>query len=303
MGEEQRKSLKSHVLRKDVKNGRERWRNELIFIACSLGASIGFGNIWKFPAMTAKYGGVSFLVAYLVIVVIMGAPMLVLEQGLGQKMQRGSAGSLRGITPRLAGVGWVASYTGFIIATIYSVILGLNLIYLFKAGGQPWTTKNFKRPETCNTDDTKDQTSAELYFYFHSANSFNAKTCDPFEQDEDPIVFNGLQFGLSVVSWVLCFCFLIKGTKSITVGNLLFVPFTFIAVFILMGYYVNLNNSNNGLGINFFMGTKKFPYTEAIKSIDQLIVDAYTQVFFSMGLCMGVHYSYSSYNHIKRPII
>jgi SNF family Na+-dependent transporter len=58
---------------------------------------IGLGNIWKFPYLTFKHGGVTFILAYAIALFVVGIPMLILELTLGQKMQRGSAGALRGI--------------------------------------------------------------------------------------------------------------------------------------------------------------------------------------------------------------
>lgn len=68
-----------------------------------------------------------------------------------------------------------------------------------------------------------------------------------------------------------------------------------------MGYYINLSN---GLKVNED-DKPKFLSTEQNENatFSGLIVDAFSQVFYSMGLCMGVHYSYASYNHIKAPVI
>jgi len=80
----------------------------------------------------------------------------------------------------------------------------------------------------------------------------------------------------------------------------LFVPFSFIAMFILIGYYKNLDNSN----LQNLDDKPVYLNTDAeIQNISGLIVDAFNQVFYTMGLCMGVHYSYASYNHIKKPLI
>jgi hypothetical protein len=45
-------------------------------------------------------------------------------------MQRGSAGSMRGIVPRLAGFGWAASFSGFVTSLVYNVLLGMCIVYL-----------------------------------------------------------------------------------------------------------------------------------------------------------------------------
>ena len=67
----------------DVANGRDRWLNRPVFVLASLGAAIGFGNIWKFPFLTWKHGGIMFILAYVVCIFIVGIPMLVLEITLG----------------------------------------------------------------------------------------------------------------------------------------------------------------------------------------------------------------------------
>jgi len=72
--------------RKDTFDGRDRWLNRPIFILGALGSCIGLGNVWRFPFMTYKYGGVKFTAAYLVALIIAGLPMLILELTLGQKM-------------------------------------------------------------------------------------------------------------------------------------------------------------------------------------------------------------------------
>lgn len=64
-------------------------------------------------------------------------------------MQRGSAGSMRGIVPRLAGFGWVASFAGFVTSLSYNVILGLVAIYLIGSGSSPWASDKLERVPAC----------------------------------------------------------------------------------------------------------------------------------------------------------
>ena len=113
---------------------RASWHSRPAFVLSTCGASIGLGNIWKFPFLTFKHGGVKFIVAYLIAMFVVGIPMLLLEVTLGQKMQRGSAGALRGIAPRLGGVGWAAAYSGFVTCLVYTVLLGVCLVYLMGSG-------------------------------------------------------------------------------------------------------------------------------------------------------------------------
>ena len=166
----------------------------------SVGASIGFGNIWRFPYLTYKHGGWVFMIAYAIALALIGVPMLVLELTLGQKMQRGSAAALRGISPRLAGVGWAASVTGFISCLVYNILLGTSMIYLVYSGSQPWKEENLKRPEGCSTSIPP----SEVYLYRDVAKVYDEEKCTPYQYGETENVFNGGLFLAVAIAWVLC---------------------------------------------------------------------------------------------------
>ncbi|ERI68490.1 hypothetical protein HMPREF1548_04025 [Clostridium sp. KLE 1755] len=44
---------------------REHFSSRLGFILLTAACSIGLGNIWRFPYITGKYGGASFVICYL----------------------------------------------------------------------------------------------------------------------------------------------------------------------------------------------------------------------------------------------
>ena len=70
----------------DIQIERGRWRGNFFFIMACLGSSLGIGNIWRFPAMTWKYGGEVFVGTYFGVLMLIGIPMLILEIALGQKL-------------------------------------------------------------------------------------------------------------------------------------------------------------------------------------------------------------------------
>jgi SNF family Na+-dependent transporter len=92
-----------------------------------------------------------FVIAYVLALIVVGLPMLILELTLGQKMQRGSAGAIRGILPRFSGAGWAATFAGFITCVIYVLMLGLVGTYLIESGNKPWKVSNYEeyRPIAC----------------------------------------------------------------------------------------------------------------------------------------------------------
>lgn len=64
-----------------------------------------------------------------------------------------------------------------------------------------------------------------------------------------------------------------------------------------------------GDGMSFYWGWKEFPLPpgpdgvpksyKPSSELGSLMQDAYGQVFFSVGVCVGVMFSYGSYNPIK----
>ena len=55
---------------------REQLGSRLGFIMLSAGCAIGCGNVWKFPWMCGQNGGGSFMLIYLLCLVILGIPAL-----------------------------------------------------------------------------------------------------------------------------------------------------------------------------------------------------------------------------------
>ena len=66
---------------------RERLGSRLGFIMLSAGCAIGCGNVWKFPWMCGQYGGGSFMLVYLICLVLLGTPALVMEFSAGRAAQ------------------------------------------------------------------------------------------------------------------------------------------------------------------------------------------------------------------------
>ena len=148
-------------------------------------------------------------------------------------------------------------------------------------------------------------TSAELYLYFNVTKLLDEKTCDPFEDGLDETRFNGPLFIGVLVTWLLCFLGIIKGVKSIQIISALMVPLSFIFLFVSLGYYITLNDSTQGRGAQFYLGGEMLPnnFSADEQSLYSLLIDSYNAVFFQIGLCVGIHYAYGSYNPIKKPVI
>ena len=84
---------------------RQRWKSRTIFLFAAIGSAVGLGNIWRFPYLTYKYGGGAFLIPYLIALFIIGIPIMILELGIGQKIQKGAIATFGKINRRLTGIG------------------------------------------------------------------------------------------------------------------------------------------------------------------------------------------------------
>ena len=75
----------------DTKNGtvreREHLGSRLGFIMLSAGCAIGCGNVWKFPWMCGRYGGGSFVLIYIICLLILGLPVMTMEFAVGRAAQ------------------------------------------------------------------------------------------------------------------------------------------------------------------------------------------------------------------------
>lgn len=93
-----------------------------------LGMAIGTGNIWRFPRIAASNGGGSFLVAWVVFLLLWSVPLLILEFGMGKGTRKGPIGAfVKTLGPKFA---WMGAFIAFVATAImfyYSVVMGWTI--------------------------------------------------------------------------------------------------------------------------------------------------------------------------------
>ena len=58
---------RNHQVKEHHNEKRSTFSGRLGFVLSAAGASVGLGNIWRFPYLAAKYGGGIFLLVYIVL--------------------------------------------------------------------------------------------------------------------------------------------------------------------------------------------------------------------------------------------
>ena len=74
-------------------SGRSSFSGKLGFVLSAAGASVGLGNIWRFPYLAAKYGGGIFLLIYILLAVTFGYTMIMAETALGRMTRKSPVGA------------------------------------------------------------------------------------------------------------------------------------------------------------------------------------------------------------------
>lgn len=75
--------------------GNSGFSSKIGYVLAAAGSAVGLGNIWRFPYLTAKYGGGIFLLTYLVLVLTFGYALLVSENNIGRLTGKGPIGAYR----------------------------------------------------------------------------------------------------------------------------------------------------------------------------------------------------------------
>lgn len=120
-----------------------------------VGMAVGTGNIWRFPRIAASNGGGSFLVAWVVFLLLWSVPLLILEFALGKASRNGAIGSFAKVLGK--GYGWMGAWVAWCATAImfyYSVVMG-------------WTIRFFVASLTGEIPSPVDQPSA-FWDGFHS---------------------------------------------------------------------------------------------------------------------------------------
>ena len=235
------------------------------FVLAAAGSAVGVGNIWRFPYLCAKDGGGLFLLVYLVLVLTFGFVLLTTDVAIGRKTKKNALRAFEALNPKWKFLGKLTFLVPTLIMTYYSVIGG-------------WITKYFV---TYIISDGKDAATDGYFTAFITSDIAPSIFMLVFLALTAWIVYRGVEKGIE------------KFSKIIMPGLILLI--LVIAIFSLTLTHTDADGTvRTGMeGLAFYVKPDFSGLT--VKRFLEILLDAMSQLFFSLSVSMGIMITYGSY--------
>eukprot|EP01061_Rhynchopus_euleeides_P008192 TRINITY_DN1722_c0_g1_i1.p1 TRINITY_DN1722_c0_g1~~TRINITY_DN1722_c0_g1_i1.p1 ORF type:complete len:739 (+),score=214.62 TRINITY_DN1722_c0_g1_i1:28-2217(+) len=260
-----------------------------------LGYAIGLGNVWRFPYLVGKFGGLSFIIAYLVCLVFVAHPVYLLELAFGHTMRKSTVFAFAQIHPRWAGVGVACMLALCIVNSYYTVLLSYCAYYAVHSftSPLPWSRDAvYALPllnETIHGNTSVYSSAADYYFH---AEVLGQSAMDPNSVGE---VQGHLVLGLFVSYLVIYFAVF----KGISFGaKLTYVTVLVPALFVCVISIRALALEGSGKGVAYYLG--RF---DIVRFFDPVMwSEACAQTLFTIVFLPGTTVTLASYMKQKEDI-
>jgi len=120
---------------------KESFTSQWGFILAAAGSAIGLGNVWRFPYLCGQYGGLSFILMYFLVILLICNPLMVAEISLGRASKSNFIDAYKVIGEK-AGIkhlqlwsfcgGWMALIGLLMIISFYFLVAGWVLFYFLE---------------------------------------------------------------------------------------------------------------------------------------------------------------------------
>ena len=250
------------------------------FILACIGSAVGMGNIWRFPVMVSTYGGLTFLIPYVIFVILIASSGVIEDFALGRYARSGPMGAFEKAMAINAknhsknvntyrkigqGVGILPVLGSFALAIGYTVVMAWIFKYTFMS------------------------ISGSMFKMGHDMNTI------------------GGTFGATASAWganlwiivtvAVAFIIMAMGvSKGIEKANKIMMPILF-GLFVLLGIYVaTLKGAGSGYKYIFSINLPEFTSAnECLAFWAKVLVYAFGQAFFSLSVAGNGSVIYGSY--------
>lgn len=249
----------------NTKPERQSWSSQLTYILTVAGATVGFGATWRFPYLVGENGGGAYVFLFCIAMIVIGIPMILVENVIGRRMQVNSIDAFSGSAngKKIHSVWKILGYMGLLGS------VGILAYYMVLGG---WVLTYIGSLATGGLDLSSSVTIETTSAYF-----------------KDNIQNNPLRVILYTGVFVAVNYFiLIRGIKKgIERSVKLLMPLLFVFLIIMIIRNVTLPGAAEG--ISFYL------VPDFSKITPKLFVFVLGQVFFALSLGFGVLITLSSY--------
>ena len=248
-----------------MKETKSNFSNSIGFVLAAAGSAVGVGNIWRFPYLCAKDGGGLFLIIYLILVLTFGFVLLTTDIAIGRKTKQNALKAFGTLHPKWRFLGYLTFLVPALIMTYYSVIGG-------------WITKYF----------------CEYIISDGSALSRDSYFTSFITSKVSPIVF--MLIFLALTAWIVY-----RGVeKGIEKFSRFIMPGLIILILAIAIFSLTLSQKDtDGTVRTGLQGLWIYLYPDfsglTVKRFLEILLDAMSQLFFSLSVSMGIMVTYGSY--------
>ncbi len=245
--------------------GKGTFTSSIGFVLSAAGSAVGVGNIWRFPYLAAKDGGGLFLIVYLALVLTFGFTLLCTDIAIGRRTKQNAVHAFASIRPKWGFVGKLTFLVPALIMTYYSVIGGwvtkFIVVYLTGQGSAAAQDNYF-------TDFITSPAAPVIFMLlFLAATAF--------------IVYRGVEKGIERFSKLV-----MPGLIFMIIG---------IGIFSLTLHYTDAEGVTRtglqGAAVYFIPNLEGITLSRFL----EILLDAMSQLFFSLSVSMGIMITYGSY--------
>lgn len=240
-----------------------RWNSNFSFLMAMIGSAVGLGNIWRYPYVLYSHGGGSFMIPYIVAIVLLGFSGVLLEYAVGYKFKTSLLEIYGKIKTKFRVIAWFTLLIVFLILSYYVCIVGWDLIYLVLSFFKGWGA---------------DPNNYFVTSVLHDNPTFGGML------EIVPIVFISCLIVWFVI-WLISHRNINDGVSKFS--NVA-VPLLFVLIVIIVGFSLTLPGASIGYTAMFT------PDWNALLDAN-IWLAAFGQVIFSLSIGMAIAITYSSY--------
>lgn len=238
------------------------WNSRTAFVLSMIGAAVGLGNIWRYSYVVYSNGGGTFLIPYIIAIIMVGIPFLILEYGVGFRHKDSYSNILKGINPKLEYLSWITVLIVFSVVIYYLVIVGWDLVYLGASFNFSWGS------------------DAALYFVKNVGGSSNLSNMTH--------ILIPTLISMIIIWFLVWFISHRNLNEGVGKASKILIP----ALFLIMGFIIIYALTLPGayIGINALLN----PNWSLLLNVN-IWLAAFSQIIFSLSMGEAISLTYASY--------